>query len=267
MIPYLKCTESLSAKENTCKPLKRRLQYNKFCFWVLIAISVHPAVAQRSGQSDLTVLRQKEYFDQENGPDYNLQNGICYVDLYTPARGHPYFGEKSYNTGSIVISGTEYPEVKLKYDICNQRVQLYYVQPSGESDQIILCNEFIERFSFDGKLFRKLFFNETGEQYFQVIEAGNIVCLYYHRKTMSFHNTTTSVSYVYSHPGRKAYLLIDGSLHQFWPKGSFVRIFPKEHRKNIRRYIRKNRFFIKNITDREMLQLLNYCNAIMDNGQ
>lgn len=228
---------------------------------LLLSVCLYSGVAKTQTQIiyDSTIYSWKKYFDLSYGPDYNLINGIKYLYLYSNVDGHPFFAENQFYSGSLVMADKEYQNVYLKYDLYNQNMILQYSHFIGGTDQILLQNEFIHEFKIDGTLFRKYSFPETGTKFYQVVTSGKIYCLYYWGKdlnysTLSFYNFT---------PQKKvSYIVKNGNPYRFKSKKQFRRLFPVQHQKEIKQFIRKNKIRLKNESDGNMRRLLVFCNQL-----
>ncbi len=219
--------------------------------------------AQKPGYPDAAFNKWREFFDQSYGPDYELVNGIKYVYLFFNSSGHPFLGEDRFYTGYAVINGRQYPDLKIKYDICIQRIVLNHTFFSGEKEQIILNNEFIDAFELDGKLFRKYSFPETGTKFLQVIESGDLCCLYFWKKKFNYSTTSIRNASSFSPPKKKTYLLLNGEIWPFNTKKSFLKLFPEGNQEQIDQFIRTNKIRLKEAPDNMMHQLINFCDKLI----
>ncbi|MCK4465714.1 MAG: hypothetical protein KAU83_08380 [Bacteroidales bacterium] len=234
----------------------------KYFLLLFVCFYSGAATAQVQTIYDSTIYNWKEYFDLSYGPDYNLINGIKYLYLYSNVSGHPFFGENQFYTGHLVIADREYQDVYLKYDIYNQNMILQYSPFTGGTDQILLKNEFIHEFKIDGKLFRKYSFSETGTRFFQVVTSGKIYCLYYWEKDLNY---STLSLYNFTPQKKKAYIVMNSKPYRFKSKKQFLKLFPVQHQKEIKQFIRNNKIWLKNASDDTMRRLLEFCNQLTEN--
>jgi hypothetical protein len=218
--------------------------------------------AQSTGKNDSNVLKLKSYFNQFYGADYNLINGIRYVNLYPSAEGHPFLGEDSFYKGNIIINNLIYRDMEIKYDICNQEIILQYPYFTGNPDKIILIKEFIDEFEMDDRLFRKYTFPETGPRFYQVVSRGNIYCLYFWKKDL-VKGSSVQIFYKYSPERKVSYLVIDNKLCSFSSRKSFIKLFPSQYHKEIIQYLKSNKMWIRNDTEIKIRQLMDFCNEII----
>jgi hypothetical protein len=228
----------------------------------LIFLCLQSNFAQSTRMNDSTILESKLYFEQLYGADYNLINGTRYVNLYPSAEGHPFLGEDKFYRGNIIINNISYSDVEIKYDICDQNIILQYPYFTGNKDKIILNEEFIEEFEADGRIFRKYFFPETGSHFYQVVSQGNIYCLYRWEKYLLKGSSALSF-YKYSPEKHFSYLVIDNRICSFTGRKSFLKLFPGEYHKKILLFLRSNKIWIRDASDMQIRQLMNFCNELI----
>ncbi len=241
------------------------IRYLKYFF--LLFICFYSGAAKNHAQTiyDSTIYNWEKYFYLSYGPDYNLINGIKYLNLYPTVIGHPFFGENQFYTGRLVIADREYQDVYLKYDIYNQNIILRYSRVAGGTAQILLHNEFIHEFKIDGKRFRKYSFSETGTRFYQVVTSGKLYCLYHWEKVLNYSPTSTSSLYNFTPQKKEAYIVMNGKLYRFKSKKQFLKLFPVQHQKEIKQFIRNNKILLKNESDGNMRRLLEFCNQLTEN--
>jgi hypothetical protein len=233
------------------------------CFTCLVLIYLQSFYAQSTDKIDSAVLKWKLFFNQSYGTDYNLVNGIRYLNLYPSAEGHPFFGEDRFYNGKLVINKKVYQDVEFKYDIYNQEIILQYHYFTGSTDDIILIKEFIDEFEMDGKLFRKYTFPENIPRFYQVVSQGsNINCLYYWSKDLLKGSSVQSF-FKYSPEKKISYLVIDNKINPFRGRKSFVKIFPSKYQKEIRLYLRSNKIWLRDASDMTIQKLFIHCNKLV----
>jgi len=242
-------------------------RYHIILIFFLVTCFSDSLSAQKSDYPDAAFNEWKKFFDQSYGADYELINGIKYVYPFFNPSDHPFLGEDRFYTGSAVINGRQFPDLKIKYDICIQRIVLNHVFFSGEKEQIILNNEFIETFELDGKLFRKYSFPETGAKFLQVIGSGDLSCLYLWEKKFNDLPPSIRNANKFSPPKKKTYLLLNKKILPFSTKRSFLKLFPEGDQKQINQFIRTNEIWLKNAPDNMMQQLINFCDKLIHPGE
>ena len=125
-------------------------------------------MAQDETTADSSLYEWKEYFNNSYGPDPNLVNGIRYLNLYPNSDGHPFLAEDQFYNGRLVIGNTEYLDVEIKYDICDQNIILQYSPFTGGKYQIVLNNEFVNEFLIDDNSFANIPFPKPVQGFFRL---------------------------------------------------------------------------------------------------
>jgi len=242
-------------------------RYHIILIFFLVTCFSDSLSAQKLDYPDAAFNEWKEFFDQSFGADYELVNGIKYEYTFFNPSDHPFLGEDRFYTGSAVINGRQFPDLKIKYDVCIQKIVLNHSFYSGEKEQIILNNEFVDAFELNGKLFRKYSFPETGMEFLQVIESGDLCCLYLWKK--KFNNLSPSIRNAnsFSPSKKKTYLLLNEKIWPFNSKRSFLKLFPEGDQKQINQFIRTNKIRLKNTPDNTMHQLINFCDELIHPGE
>ena len=213
--------------------------------------------ALRSQQPDRdTLVRLTENIAEAFQADPHLIHGIRYYDLYPAAPGHPFFEPDEYRFGRVIINDREYKGLKLKYDICNQRLLLHYFLSNGGSAEIILIRDPIREFELDNKIFRPYTLPRKGVQFCQEIGAGSIKCLYFwHKELVPLNNSLESYNQ-YTSQEKNSWLLLDSVLIPFKGKRSFIRCFPASQHPVVKKYIRENHILIRHVSDAAMHHLI-----------
>ena len=139
-----------------------------------------------------------------------------------------------------------------------------HIDYTGRMIQLELSNEFIDEFTLDGKLFRKMSFPETGTRFFQVVYTGEISCYLIWGKNLVFMSTSLTNPYTFTSQSGKIYLNVSGQLHLIKSVSSLVEIFGSQYRKEIRRYKRRHRINFRNVSDESLRQLIQYCINLTD---
>jgi hypothetical protein len=121
----------------------------------------------------------------------------------------------------------------------------------------------VDAFTLDGKLFRKFAISEEDEQYAQVIGAGSRRFIISWKKNMNYTASMNQSPYRYTKPSKRIYLEDPaGQLYPVKTRSSFLDAFEESDRVAIRQYIRGKRIRFRSTTDRQLKQLLEYCNEL-----
>ena len=200
------------------------------------------------------------YFKKTIGLDQNLINGYQFIVQNPNSEGHPYFNEDKFFQGRIIVNNIEYTDVFLKYDIYSQRIILKYKYSFGGENQIILHNETISEFEIDEKLFRRIYYPETGIQFFQIVADNDLLYLLQWKKQLDY--SPLDSYYKYSDHKKKSYLVINNRLLRFYGNWSFIKLFPKSQQTLIKQYIKKNKIKLNKATDRTIANLIRFCGEL-----
>lgn len=234
---------------------------------LLVQIFIFQTVtAQKPQLSDSATGYWKQIYLQSYGADYNLITGTKYLNTHPAAEGHPFFGEDRFYQGRLVVNNMAYENLSLKYDLCRQKVLLQYPHYSGSMETIILNEKYISEFEIEGRLFRKYSFPEIEPGFYQVLSEDSISCLYYWEKDL-VQGQSSGVLYRYLPERKQSCLLIDQKIYPFRSRGSFVKVFPEACKKEIRHYIRSGEIWFGLANERQIQQLMIYCNKLIRNNR
>jgi hypothetical protein len=226
---------------------------------LLLTMALSTTCRQMSAQDpdDQVIGKLNACFDEIYRLDQKLISGIQYYNKYPGALGNEFFDSEEFIRGRLVINGLEYNDVDIRYDIYNQRINLRFKYNSSAMNTVIIERYKIDEFNLGDMIFRKHYFPETDTALFQIVTEGKISCLYYWYKNLTLQTSKRNV-YEYSEPRRKNFLLFNSELHRYKGKQSFIKLFAK-NRSEVRKYLRQNQIRLRDVTDREMGKLIEYC--------
>ncbi|MBN2275306.1 MAG: hypothetical protein JXR41_03615 [Bacteroidales bacterium] len=234
------------------------------CLFLLFlpVLWVRSADAQETNADTVEILMWR--FAQLQQADQHLIHGTRHYDLYPFAPGHAFMEPDEFMTGSIIIHQREYKPVRLKYDICNQRVLMRYPQNIGGYGEIVLINDFIEGFEIGEKFFRIYTLPKKGPQYCQEIGTDSLKCLYFwHKELVPLNNSLESYNQ-YTNEKKDAFLFIDGQIFPVKGKRSFRKLFPVSVHHAIKAYMRENRITLRDVSDQKMYDLILFCYSLRE---
>lgn len=194
-----------------------------------------------------------------------IQNGVYYTYPYYNAIGHPFLGQKEFETGSVIFRGKSYEALSINYELFNQQIILSR-EYNGVLQMNVLAPEFISEFYLKGKQFIKAEFQEGAPEFFQVIvETPGISCYYtWYKERREIRDTGNRSIYSFSDQKSKCYLLLDGRLNRYKSNKSFLKIFPDGSKAKIKTYLQDNQILVLEASDQEMSSLINYCDSVLD---
>lgn len=218
------------------------------------------------GQNFSQSVAVKSFAEEVYGiyrPDQQLVNGVQYINRYPRCHGHPYFGEDQLHPGKLTLSGRNYGDLQLKYDLVAQDLELEYTNATGMTNRIIVVPDFVEEFTIGTCFFRKMAIRESVERYYQVVTMPHFTCyIHWYKKlipvvdNLNNMNECTDADRIYwlEHEGR-----VDG----FRNRKSYLAIFPESSRKAIRRMLSSDQFRFKSATTGELVRMLEETSQIL----
>lgn len=203
----------------------------------------------------------EEQFLRSYGPDQRVFSGIRYINNHKQSKGHKFLGEDQYQKGILRIDNRVYQNLILKYDIYNQQILLLYSLQEARPGEIIIKGDKLDGFSLGEKVFDKYYFPETDTAFFQVFEGKQVTFLYHWKKDLI---PVVSLDYLgeFSKLNRISYIQIDSTNNRFRNKSTFLDYFP-EHRKELKRFLRKRRMKIRQVSDSQIWEINDFVNEIM----
>jgi hypothetical protein len=212
-------------------------------------------------EPDVQIIEKLEsYFDKTYGLDQKLISGIQYYSKNPRALGNEFFGTGEFSDGRLIINGSEYDKVKIRYDIYDQRINLLFNYDSSAANTIIIEGYKVNEFEMNGMLFRKSYFPGKDTSFYQVIAEGRVSCFYCWYKNLTLQTSSRNV-YEYSEPRRKSYLLIDSTLTRYTWKHTFLKLL-NDNKADIRKYMRRNQINLRHAPDQAIAGLIRFCNSL-----
>ena len=199
------------------------------------------------------------YIHSKHGYDYNLINGILYYDKYKQVLNHPFYAGEEFLSGSIVLSGISYGNLRINYDIYAQHLILEYPGISGGLYRIIISPELTDSFDLDGDHFVKLSLDEHGSLFYQQISVHELTCYIYREKKMV--NRSYQYEFYFTEADQRLFLANDGRLSPFSNRRNFVSLISGVPNKEIKKYLRKEGIQISDATPAELEALLKFISA------
>ena len=178
--------------------------------------------------------------DRAYGQDQELVNGKQYYNHHPRSLGNPYLLEGFVHQGSVSIRGVVYYNVWLRYDIYAQQVEVEYRTLNGADNQVVLVGDRLDEFRIGEHFFRSRSFHGEQKQFYQVIGSGRMICYISWEKKLIPRVSDSRFIEEYSSPKRKYLLELDGKISEFQSKSDFVKLFPEERKKGMKRLVRQN---------------------------
>jgi len=184
--------------------------------------------------------RYPEVVDRAYGQDQELVNGMQYYDKHPRSLGNPYLLEGFVHQGSVSIRGVIYNNIWLRYDIFAQQVEVEYRTLNGADNQVVLVGDRVDEFRIGEHYFRNLSFNGEQESFYQVIGEGRMICYISWHKKLIPRVSDSRFTEEYTPPKRRYLLELDGEITEFQSKKDFVKLFPVDRKKEMKKLVRQN---------------------------
>lgn len=181
-----------------------------------------------------------EIVDRAYGQDQELVNGMQYYDKHPRSQGNPYLLEDFVQQGSVSIRGVIFNNIWLKYDIFVQQVVVEYRTLNGADNQVVLVGDRLDEFRIGEYFFRNLSLQGEEERFYQVIGSGRMVCYIMWEKRLIPRVSDSRYVEEFTGPKRKYLLELDGEFHEFQSKKDFVKLFPADRKKELKKLVRQN---------------------------
>jgi hypothetical protein len=203
------------------------------------------------------------------GQDQELVNGLQYYNRHPRSLGHPYLLEGWVHQGSVRIRGKFYNNIWLKYDIYAQQLEVEYQTINGADNQVILVSDRVNDFYIGSYYFKKLKLEEEleDEQFYQIIGGGRLVWYVRWEKKLVPISGNSRFIEEFTSPKRHYLLELDGSVHPFSNKKSFVDLFPESVQKDIKKLIKSNQLQIRSASTEQLELFIMAANNILEGAK
>ncbi len=210
------------------------------------------------GQSDWVDSLQAAY-DQQYGLDMLLHNGEKYVAEVNPIEGHPFWQDETTFIADLFLNGKVFSNQKMQYHLHRQEFILSYTDYNQQPNKIVLNRNAIDSIKREDLLFVQNEHPKIQQPFVQLIFKGELECYIAHKKNLKFRSQGSQIGYEYTDEIREYYLIYKDVVYKFRRQGSFLKIFPKEHRREIRRFISSQNLKFKTIDALRLKKLVAYC--------
>lgn len=204
-----------------------------------------------------------ERVDRAFGSNQELVNGIQFSNQYIRAEGQPYWMDGRFRTGSVCINDQWYEQLKLRYNLYSQRLELEYFTPEGHLNQIMTVPENITAFFLEGYAFRRVQIGEESPAYFQVVSSGATTCyIRWSRDLLGSKSSGTRFG-----PMVREYWMHQGEQWMnFRGQRTYVRAFPKEQKRTFKKLLKQHDFYFYHATTGEMVEMLLATIRLLEGG-
>lgn len=235
-----------------------------FLFFTLSLFLIPSLSAQQLNDTVINTVKElNDYSAYFYGIDDWLVNGRKYIPEHGNAKGHAYFSEQDWVTGTLVIKKKTYKDVEFKYNIDLDKIILRAEVTRGGLVYVLLNDDFVTSFIIGEHYFinsaQLLLAGNSG--YFELVFEGKHTLLIKHHKTFISEFNQNAPLGRFSDLNSVKYIYCDGLLNKIPSTKSLLTYF-KPFRKEIKKYMKQEKIKYKKATNFELYQLLKYCNEI-----
>lgn len=254
---------------DTFKRYAEKMKFDALRAAVATIIFLSTWIQPVSGQGVQEPDNQFSYANLVNqfyGHDQSLINGILYYNRYPGTKGVPYLMSDDFVDGELTIQGRIYPDVKIRYDILSQYVELAYVNMQGSGNWLFTVADHVEAFQVGEYQFLKLNLDGQSGKFYQVIRTGLFTCYIHWGKRLLPIQNDHIFTKAFSDIDATNRLEMDGEINTFKNRKTFLELFPVDLQREIKRLLRKNRIKIRHASPDEMVRNMNLVADLLKNG-
>ena len=213
------------------------------------------------GFYNLDAQSLKNKLDAVYGLSPVIYNGIVYSDYYNSGvKGDQFLISNHYRPGSVKLSGNDFSDLRLNYDIYRQKALLQFENQNELKRQIEIPIEHLKEFIIEDKRFIIEKDLDSSFKIIQVIGNGQITFHIYYFKTL---RTVSSSVYErkFSDAQRKMWVQIKGKRYRIKTRRQLAKLFP-EHKKSIKSWLKSKRIRFKKVSDAKLLETTKYLDSL-----
>jgi hypothetical protein len=199
--------------------------------------------------------------ERKYGSDADLVNGEKYYFPYRQAEGNPFFLPEA-SSAVIRIHDKEFSGQLLRYDIYNQQLILDFKDLYGATNSLVLRDEWVKGFAFEGREFVRMHGPQGKAGYFQLVSDGYLSCVYRWSKDQVLNLASGMQSYYFTEPVKECYLVVDGKFYPYRGNRGFLKAIDPTRQKTVKQFIKEARLKVNKAPDSQMRHLVEYCNSL-----
>lgn len=227
-----------------------------FVIACLLFIVHFPGECQEASNPGEVIPYFSTLVDRAYGLDQDLVNGVQYYDRYKSSLGHPYYLSDRFDWGSLSLRGKVYEDVRLKYDLYGQQVEIEYLTFSGGTNRLITPAGRVDEFSYGPYVFQNLALAGKKEKLYQVVMTANFTCFIYREKDLNPLANSMTHTEQFSETKSTYLLEMEGGFFGFNNRRNFIALFPEDAQELIGTYLKAKRFSFKNASAETIVSLM-----------
>ncbi len=214
-------------------------------------------------QGNLFLLVNKKV-DSYLENDFLLMNARILINTFQGAKGRPYFETTNDAPGKLVLGKKEYNNIRLIYDICDQKLFFIAENSSNTGDILELNNQIVTRFYLDDKIFVNSSELPSLPQsgFYEVIFLGKHIKVYARWSKIFIPGITDEYIGEFGFQKRKLLFDINGKKLDVSTKHSFLKIFDGERNK-INSYIKMKKIRLSKSNNIDLIKLFKYADSLL----
>lgn len=232
---------------------------------IFLSLWIQPVSGQRVQEPD-NQFSYANLVNQFYGHDQSLINGILYYNRYPHCKGVPYLMSDDFVDGELTVQGKIYPDVKIRYDILSQYVEIAYINMQGSGNWLFTVADHVEAFQVGEYQFLKLNLDGQSGKFYQVIRTGLFTCYIHWEKRLLPLQNDQVFTRAFSEIDATNRLEMDGEINIFKNRKTFLELFPLNLQSEIKRLLRKNRIKFRHPSPDEMVRNMNLVADLLKNG-
>jgi WD40 repeat protein len=195
--------------------------------------------------------------------------GKYHSEVYKGIKGHPYYNELIWKTGSVVYKNQRYDGIEIKYDIYKDILLIKYIDLEGYIRSIQLYSAKIDAFH----IYDHQFINLKGDSlshfisgfYDLLFKGDNISVLAKRRKEVNQSTTLTSLEERFI-TNDLLYIDLDRKIYDVKNRKSILEIF-SDKKNELKSFLKLNKRRFRNDPEEELVAAVRYYVSIVnDNG-
>ncbi|MCB9285169.1 MAG: hypothetical protein H6563_13920 [Lewinellaceae bacterium] len=196
-----------------------------------------------------------------------LVNGRIYANPHPRAIGHPFFPEATFSPGVVYVKGEKFDQALINYNAEQDELILDVSKPMPWIGHIVVNHNLVDSFRIGDRHFvhaHTLPPNFAGRQYLEKVFEGKFSLFASHEKLFNPDISHLHPHGVFLNKPTRLLLLKDGAFTEVTRKKQWLDYFPA-HRKDIKRYLHKNRIHWKKAHVEQLRQAADFCNGFYEN--
>ncbi len=247
--------------------MKKLFFYFKICLLVFSASQALSQTSESSGREFLSHAYKNAVGQYEDfiGSSSQIFNGDEYVEYDYRINGYPCFDAEFYSMGWIVYNDMLFDSVELKYDVYKQQVVIQHYDGKGYSKDLILANEWIKEFFYEGHYFVKIEENlairsDLDDGFYEILYDGKTETI---SKRIKLYNEVIDDQKIKKEfiTKDKFYLLHNDQFHHIKNKRSLLNTLV-DRKREVKKFIKRNKLKFRKELENSLLQVSRYYDTL-----